>query len=628
MRTTNQRWLADVAVLGLFAALTLLMTYPLVLRLSSAVLGPPGDNFEYVWKLWWFKHALLDLHRSPLWSPDVFAPGGYPLALSETTVANTLLGLPLTAALGEVAAYNLLVLASFVLSGWAAYRLVREWTGDGGAGLVAGAVFAFSPYRLAHLGAGHLPLMGTQWLPLGYLFAERLVRNRRWRDAIGLGASYALLALSSWYYAYLGGLFLALFVLWRGRPWRQGLPARVALALAVAGVPILPAAWPLVSLAVGGQIGYRYSLHYVDQWSASPLDFFLPNGLHPLWGAAILPQSGQNVHETLLSLGWGPLALAIYGWARRRRFAQVPAGPVGVLGIMAFVLALGTTLHWAGRPVYVRLPEAVVVALNRGIATLGRWPPLHWVPPYTLGSDSVSLVPLPLLLLYLLLPVTGVMRAWARFGLVANLAVAVLAGLGVAAWRARLVPTSRWRRGAPVALVALICFEFLAAPYAFGWSEVRGQPVDAWLAGQPRGLVAQFPLARTWYGPPLYGQRVHGQPIAYGYGTFVPVAFQTASATLEAFPGDEALALLRAWHVRYLVVAVGSYGERWPEVAAALDRQAGLRLVWRGADVPRYHGDRLLYRVPPARTVPVTEVVAGEHKPYMDDQLVVYEFQY
>ena len=608
--------------MALYALLAVGMTYPLACRLATAVLGPPGDNFEYVWKLWWFKRALLELGRSPFWAEEVFAPFGYPLALSETTLAHTVLGLPLTAALGEVASYNLLILASFALSGWAAYRLVLEWTADAGAGLVAGAAFAFSPYRMGHLGAGHLPLMGTQWLPLAVLGAERLVRRGRWRAAVGLGVSYALFALSSWYYAYLGALFLALFLAVRARPWRlalaRGLLARLALAGAVAGLFILPAAWPLASLAGAGAVAHRYSLRFIDQWSASPADLLLPSGLHPLWGSLILPGSGQNVQETLLGLGWLPLALAAWAWRARRRLSGAPVGLLGGLGALAGVLALGTTLHWAGRPVYLTLPAPLVAAFNRAMSALTTRLALNPAPYYTMASDEAVVVPLPTLLLYLFLPFFNAMRVWARFGLVANLAVATLAGLGLAAWTRR----PRW---AAALAVGLVCCEFLAAPYALGWSEVRGQPVDGWLARQPPGLVAQFPLERTWYGYALYAQRVHGQPIAYGYGTFAPAAYESARRSLESFPSDEALATLRAWGVRYLVVGVRSYGERWPAVAQALAARADLRAVWRGEDLPRYHGDRLLHRLPPDPAVPATELVAGDRRAFLDDELVVYE---
>ena len=55
----------QVGTLFFYLMLTLVMTYPLVAHLTDGVLGAPGDNYEYLYKLWWFKHALFDLGVSP-----------------------------------------------------------------------------------------------------------------------------------------------------------------------------------------------------------------------------------------------------------------------------------------------------------------------------------------------------------------------------------------------------------------------------------------------------------------------------------------------------------------------------------------------------------------------------------
>ena len=201
------------------AGLGVLMTWPIITRLSTSVPGPPGDNFEYVYKLWWFKTALFDRGTSPFFIQDVFYPFGYPVALSETTLSNTILGLPLTALAGEVAAYNLLVIWSFVLSGLGAFLLARRLSHSTAGGVIAGVAFAFAPYRLAHIGAGHLPLLGTGWLPFVLLYEERFIRRRARRDAALMGLFFGLFALSSWYYAYMGALVGLVYALARARPW-------------------------------------------------------------------------------------------------------------------------------------------------------------------------------------------------------------------------------------------------------------------------------------------------------------------------------------------------------------------------------------------------------------------------
>ncbi len=626
-------------VVLLFALLSVIMTWPLVAHLGRAVLGPPGDNLEYLWKMWWFKHSLLDLGVSPFFNPDIFYPVGYPLALSETTMAHTLLGLPLTALWGEVVAYNVVVLFTFVLSGYGLYRLLVELGARPLAGIIGGAAFAFSPYRLSHLGAGHLPLLGTGWIPLLFLALERLVRRPSWRRGLPVGLFYALTALSSWYYALMVGLFAALFLLIRARPWRAYLRMRpfgqgALSALAVAGVLVAPAAAPMVRLYAGGEARYDYSLAYIDQWSASPLDLVYPNAMHSWWGAPLTRAYDQNIHENLLYLGLIALALALVGLRAWRAVPLVRA--VAVLGAVALVLAWGTTLHLGGAPVYIRVPEAVEEAFARGMITLTGRLALNKVRFSPLRQPGAIVLPMPGLLLYLFVPLMDAMRVWARFGLLTMFAVALLAGLGADAIMARFAPGAPSARSAMIglALLALVLVDFAVLPYPYGYTEVAAQPVDAWLAEEARSRpderlpIIQMPLSKTWYGWALYPNRIHGQPLAYGYGTFVPGAYREAMAELALgapdAPSDEAVALLRDWGVRYVLVGAHSYGEHWPAVRERLDALSDLEPVAVFEDRPRFYGDRLLHLVPPSAAVPVTEVVYGPLRAHLHDEIHVY----
>jgi hypothetical protein len=623
-------WQAQGGVLLVLVLLTVLMTWPLARSLGSAVLGPPGDNLEYVWKMWWFYHALVERGSTPFFAPDVFYPFGYPLALSETTLAHTVLGLPLTALWGEVVAYNVLILASFVLSGYGVYRLLRA-LGSGVAGALVGAVaFAFCPYRFAHLGAGHLPLMGTGWMPLLLWALERLIRRPSWRRGWPVGLFYALTALSSWYYAVMLALFAGLYLGLRARPWRallwrRGLWQGLAVAGLVAAVLLVPAAWPILRLYGQGEVQHRFSLAYVDQWSASPVDFLYPNAMHSWWGAALTKAYAQNINENLIYLGWVALALAGVGLWRRR--GERPVRALAWLGLVAVVLSWGTTLHFAGRPVYLPVPEGVEYQFSRAMYVLtGKWA-LNKVDYSPLRRAGAIVIPLPTLLLYLFVPAFGAMRVWARFGVMAMLAVALLAGLGADALVARAGQghgaLRRWVLAG--ALVLAVLLDFSVAPYPYGYTEVRGQPVDRWLASQPvGGPVIHFPWEKTWYGWMLYPARVHGQPIAYGYGTFAPDGYRQAGQVLARFPAPEACALLQEWGVRYVLVGAKSYGAAWPAVRRELEANTHWEEVAVFRDQPLFHGDRLLKLVPPSPAVPATELVSGDRRAYLEDEIHVY----
>ena len=240
--------------------------------------------------------------------------------------------------------------------------------------MLSGCVYAFSSYRMAHLGAGHLPLMGTQWLPLMLWAAERWIRDCRNRDAAMAGLFYALGALSSWYYAYMYALVAMAYLLLRARPWRKEWRRRerlagAALFVAVSIALVLPVAWPLLRLSAEGETSHAsLSLGYVDQWSASPLDFVVPGAMHPVWGSAIVGRFPQNVHENLLYVGLVPLLLAVAGW--RLEESGLSKRAFLWLGGLSLVLALGTTLHLGSTPVYLSVSEPLAELFHRAMYVL------------------------------------------------------------------------------------------------------------------------------------------------------------------------------------------------------------------------------------------------------------------
>jgi hypothetical protein len=598
------------------------MTWPLVSHLGDRVLGAPtpGDSFYFVFLLRWVRDVVFGQRpwSQLFFDSHIFYPFGYNLALSETTLSNTLPALPLTALWGEVAAYNLMSLLTFVLSGLGAYLLTLHYTRRRMAAFLAGVVFAFSPYRLSHLGAGHLPLMGTQWLPFLLLYLDKALLEKRVGHAVLAGLFYALGAWSSWYYAYIFALAGAAYVLLRARPWRQVLrqkrlvPCALAFVLVVA---LLVGPLVLGTAKAWKEGGRPNSLRYVDQFSASPLDFVYPNVFHPLWGTWLLQRYAQNVNENMLYAGWLPLTLAVIALWRARD--QVPRTFAWLCLIFA-VVALGTTLHWKNAPVYLRVPAQVEHVFTAGMGLLTRRLALYPISSWSLRVPGAIYLPLPTLLLYLYLPFFSAMRVWARFGLVTVLGISVLAGYGwarVSGWfgahSKRVGP--RWVAAAAVAALGLILFDQAAFPYALGTSKVQAQPVDQWLAQQPGDwAVMMYPVNKGTSGIPLYETLVHGKKTVYGQGTAFPRGFNEKRGLLESFPSEECLALLKEWKVRYVLVGSQAYGASWPELQTRL-ASSGLRLVTILDDEPIYAGDRVL------------SLLAGTERAFLVDRIYVYE---
>lgn len=60
------------AILG-YIILTLLMTYPMILKMDHYT---AGDVLMFMWSFWWVKHALLDFHTNLFYTYYLFYPVG------------------------------------------------------------------------------------------------------------------------------------------------------------------------------------------------------------------------------------------------------------------------------------------------------------------------------------------------------------------------------------------------------------------------------------------------------------------------------------------------------------------------------------------------------------------------
>ncbi len=88
---------------------------------------------------------------------------------------------------GEVAGYNLAVIASFVLAGAAGYLLTMKVTGSRRAGILGGVIFCLIPFRQSQLASGHTNGFLFFLVPLVLYWCELAVETGRRRPAVAAG---------------------------------------------------------------------------------------------------------------------------------------------------------------------------------------------------------------------------------------------------------------------------------------------------------------------------------------------------------------------------------------------------------------------------------------------------------
>jgi hypothetical protein len=276
-------WLA--ALCG-YVALTLAFSWPLPLHLGTHLTGPPGgDTGVYVWNQWVFRHELVEQHRLPLFTREIFSltrPAN--LSLHNYTIFQDLIALPLLPLLGVVTTFNVVYLLMIVLTGYAAFALAWHITERPLESWLAGALFAWSPWIVTR-GIGHFSLVAAAPLPVFVLLLLRCEERARMRDALALGATVCWAATTDPYYAVYCVMLACLVLGWH--------TVRVTRR-AVRESTLVPRALDLLMACVGG---FVVSLLLGRGWQLSV--FGLRVSAHELYTPMLL-----LTLLTLLRLAW------------------------------------------------------------------------------------------------------------------------------------------------------------------------------------------------------------------------------------------------------------------------------------------------------------------------------------
>ena len=415
-----------------YLIITLIVTYPAGLNLTTRIAGESGfnsDALEFVWSMWWWKHALLDLRQSPVHVSLLNYPTGIEFPLLPLMAQSFLIGLPFTALVSPVFAYNILFLSSFVLCGLSAYWLCSELSGDRLAGFVGGLIWAFFPNKTGHALTGHLFQLVVFAFPLLALAWARLLKTPTTRTALWAALATALAAtVHPIYLAYFILPILILLVggaIWIERRafWTRERIRALSIVGGLCGLLLFPLIAPALIQTARGDLAYLAPQRGAVELSLDLLGYFLPPPNNPFLQLAIAPQVVTRENETIATIGWLAIALGIVGARRIENRAWVWATVVG--GIMA----LGPLLKIGGQIVSVPVE-------------LERYPiPL----PYAFVGN---------------LPFFNWSRTPARWDALTMLGVAVLAASGFASLIGR--PTlTRYRWALVVAAALLVPAEYL-----------------------------------------------------------------------------------------------------------------------------------------------------------------------
>jgi 6-pyruvoyl-tetrahydropterin synthase related domain len=525
--------------------MTAFKTYPLILYFGTyipynfedplSVTWVLGDPLLVIWVLSWDFHALTT-DPWKLFNANIFYPTENALAFSEHLIGVLPLFAPVYALTGNpILAYNAVFFLSFTLSGVAMFLLVHYWTQNFWASLVSGFLFAFAPVRFGQL--WHPQLLTLYWAPVAFLSLEKFLRNKRWRDLVGFALFYWLQVLSSIYLGWFVTIAVVLYVFYYAWSIDRGLLKRSMLTryISFATLSLLVLVpFHLPYYHVKQQWGFSRSLQDCVSFSAdlllSPLS--VPPLLNDLYRSLFrVASSSYAPHEKWLFPGF---------------IMPILVG-VGSLCVPRF-LASDITMRMK------RIFGIILVASC--LLSLG---------PYLVMLDRNTLIPLPYLLLYYVVPGFDAMRVPARFALMAVLAASVLAAPGFLQVCAVLNARRGFRRLATPtcqALLALACLGLFTLelgykhlpPLRLGTGRAVPE-VYRWLAARHLdGPIVELPYG-LWEDPHyMYFSTYHWLPIVNGYTGFFPPTYAQIVPLLEALPSQKAIEALSVIGVKGVVV--------------------------------------------------------------------------
>ncbi|MGH2604168.1 MAG: hypothetical protein ACRDJ9_32875, partial [Dehalococcoidia bacterium] len=352
--------------------LAVVMTWPTLRYPMHTIPQDVWDPTLVAWMMAWSGHAAIT-DIANLWHANSFYPEQYSFAFTDT-----LLGYFPAGMIGEgfhaaILRYNIIYVLLHALAFFGAYVLVRQLGAGKTGALVAGAAFAYAPWRLVQ--AGHLHVISTGGIALalamlarghGFSLRHGYRPERRkpgwalagwlvaaWQISLGFGIGVPF----GYILALITVVSFVLLVVKRFRAGPYPFGAKLFAAdliggIAFAGVTVLMAL-PYLKVAELHPYAVRSEAE-VQLYSPPLVGFFLSPGESAIWGDAhatareVLPWAPEmSMLPGFVLYGLACAGLIMSIWTIRQRILL--AGGVA----LSVFLGMGATAYNGGRPGYM-----------------------------------------------------------------------------------------------------------------------------------------------------------------------------------------------------------------------------------------------------------------------------------
>jgi len=345
MEKSEKKKHESLQIIIFYAVLTLILTWPAFWHFFSSVPSFGSDTMQVIGTVGERVNVLEDL--------GIFK-GTIELAgRSEFNIITLYAYFELI--FGKIIGYNLLFFASFILSGFGAYLLAYYFTKSKSASLLAGIIFAFSPFHLHNSLSTNVGTMHQEWLPFFALYLFKFFDDLKFKNFALAGLFLLLIGFSEHQLLAFTVIFVLFFLVYKlifqpkiflkGKFWLYAV-----ISLLVLSVLFFFMFRSLFNIASSGDNYLDPGFKAAVKYSNDTLSIFIPPSFHSFWPNAFsgVRQTFERRTDSTFSVYVGFFVLLLSTFAFfKNRISQKWFWLAVAIGF--YILSLGPYLHFKGQ---------------------------------------------------------------------------------------------------------------------------------------------------------------------------------------------------------------------------------------------------------------------------------------
>ncbi len=273
-----KRFYKDVISLFFFFFLTIYIFNPLFkLSLRKNIIGDLGDPLLSLSILKHNFDKILSFDFKNFYDFNIFYPYKFTLAFSENLISTSLLLLPFyTLFKNAIPLYNIFIILNFIFSGFFMYLLSYHLNKNFMSSLIAGTIFAFAPFKFAHL--IHLHILSTMYIPLIFLFLHKFFEKKKLIFLILSSFFFVILSTASGNLMIIVSPFILIMFflhILKEKNFRKKYLIALLTFLFISSISIFPVYYPY--LIIERLYGFKRSIDEILRFSPPSIKvFFVP----------------------------------------------------------------------------------------------------------------------------------------------------------------------------------------------------------------------------------------------------------------------------------------------------------------------------------------------------------------